>query len=189
MRQTTDAHIFHGDDVWRSSGSSGAALLATDDSLQGRIGRAQDNTNSQSATHEEETESPVNSLESVLDIDTRTFGFGSDHRQVFGTSDTEGCRPESCKETLEFAERSCASVLLEGVVLPVAESVCIVLGVATNHGDEGEGEDDEDQDDFATREPEFSFSEDLYGKSVEDTGRLSQQKDKQRVVLEVQSLQ
>lgn len=54
-------------------------------------------------------------------------------------------------------------------MLPVAESVCIVLGVAADHGDKGEGEDDEDQDDFATRQPEFSFSKDLDGKSVEDT--------------------
>jgi hypothetical protein len=54
-------------------------------------------------------------------------------------------------------------------VLPVAEPVGIVLRVAANHGDEGEGEDDEDQDDFAARQPELGFTEDLNGKNVEDT--------------------
>lgn len=53
-------------------------------------------------------------------------------------------------------------------MLPVAESVCVVLGVATDHCDEGEGEHNEDQDDLAARQPEFSFAEDFDCKNVED---------------------
>jgi hypothetical protein len=33
-------------------------------------------------------------------------------------------------------------------VLPVAEAVCVALGVAADHCDEGEGEDDQDEDDL-----------------------------------------
>lgn len=53
-------------------------------------------------------------------------------------------------------------------MLPVAESVCIMLRVAANHGDEGEGEYNEDQDDLAAGQPELGFSEDLNGEDVED---------------------
>lgn len=75
------------------------------------------------------------------------------------------------------------------MVFPVAESVRVVLGIAADHGDKGEGEDDEDQDDFASGQPEFSFSKDFDGKRVEDTGLSGQRKDKQRVVPRMQSLQ
>ena len=54
-------------------------------------------------------------------------------------------------------------------MLPVAEAVCIALGVATAHGDECEAEHDEDQDDLTAGQPEFGFTEDLDGEHVEDT--------------------
>jgi hypothetical protein len=44
-----------------------------------------------------------------------------------------------------------------------------MLWVATAHCDEGEGEYDQDQDDLAAGQPEFSLTEDLDGKNVEDT--------------------
>ena len=62
-------------------------------------------------------------------------------------------------------------------MLPVTETVGIMLRVAADHGDEGEREDDEDQDDFAARQPEFGFTKDLDGKDVEETNQSSQYKD------------
>jgi hypothetical protein len=43
-------------------------------------------------------------------------------------------------------------------MLPIAETIYIMLGIAANHGDEGEEEQREDQDDLASREPELSLA-------------------------------
>jgi hypothetical protein len=56
--------------------------------------------------------------------------------------------PEGSAEAFELAEGAFASELFEGVVLPVAEAVCVALGVAADHCDEGEGEDDQDENDL-----------------------------------------
>jgi len=177
MRQTGHAHVLHGNNVGRGGSSSRSALRTRDDGLQGGVDRAKDNTDSEGASHEEESESPVDSLEGVLDVDTGASGLSGDHGKVLGTSDTERGGPQSSEETLELAKRAGASVLFEGIVLPVTETVGIVLRVAADHGDEGEGEDDEDQDDFAARQPEFGFTKDLDGKDVEETNQSSQYKD------------
>lgn len=179
VRQTRNPHVLHGDDVGRSSSSSGSALLARDDGLQGGINGAKDNTDSEGSSHEEKSKSPVDSLESVLDVDTRASSLSSNHGKVLGTSDTERSRPQSSEETLELAERAGASVLFECVVLPVAETVGIVLGVAADHGDEGEGEDDEDQDDLTAGQPELGFTKDFDCEDVEETNCSSQQTDRQ----------
>jgi hypothetical protein len=175
MRQTSDTHVGHGNNVGRGSSSSGSALLTRDDGLQGRVDGAENNTNGKGTSHEEKSESPVDSLESVLDINAGTSGLTSDHGEVLGTSDTERGGPQSGAETFELAEGSGASVLFEGVVLPVTETVGIVLRVAANHSDKGEGEDDEDQDDLTTGQPKLGFTEDFDGKNVEDTNLSSQQ--------------
>lgn len=138
MRQATNTHVLHGDNVRRGSSSSGSARFTSDDTSQSSISRAEDNTNCHRASHEEQCESEVDSLEGVLDVNARASGFGRDHRDVFRTSDTERCGPESSTEALELTESSSTSPLFEGVVLPVAESVCVVLRVTTDHGDEGE---------------------------------------------------
>jgi hypothetical protein len=181
MRETSDAHVCHGDNVRGGSGSSGTALLTRDDGLQGGVDGAEDDTDSEGTSHEEKGKSPVDSLESVLDVDAGTSGLSGDHGEVLGTSHTERGGPQSSEETLELAGGPSASVLFEGIVLPVTETVGIVLRVAANHGDECEGEDDEDQDDFAAGQPELGFTEDLDGKNVEDTGKSSQQKNGQEV--------
>lgn len=169
MRKTRDAHVLHGDDVGRGSSSSGSALCTRDDGLQGRVDGAKDNTDSEGASHEEKSESPVDSLEGVLDVDTGTSSLSGDHGKILGTSDTERSGPQSGEETFELTERAGGSVLFECIVLPVAETVGIVLRVAADHGDEGEGEDDEDQDDFAAGQPELGFTKDFDGKDVEET--------------------
>jgi hypothetical protein len=48
-----------------------------------------------------------------------------------------------------LSKRASAPILFECIVLPVAEAIGIVLGIAAAHCDEGEGEHNEDQDDLA----------------------------------------
>ena len=148
MRQAGDAHVCHGDDIGRGSGGAGTAGFAGDDGGQRRVGGAQDDADEQRAAHEEDGETPVDRLEGCFDVDARAFGLAGDHGEVFGAGDAETCTPESSAEAFELAEGAGASVLLEGVVLPVAEAVGVALGVAAAHCDEGEGEDDQDEDDL-----------------------------------------
>lgn len=62
-----------------------------------------------------------------------------------------------------------ADVLLECVsILPVAETICVALGVASDHRDEGEAKQHEDEDDLATGEPEFRLT---IGSNGEDIDR------------------
>lgn len=46
------------------------------------------------------------------------------------------------------------------------------MGVAANHGDEGEKEQREDQDDLTTGQPEFSFAVRPHGQNVEDANEM-----------------
>jgi hypothetical protein len=43
-------------------------------------------------------------------------------------------------------------------VVPITEAVCIVGRVASDHGNECEGEQQQNQDDFSTAQPELSLS-------------------------------
>lgn len=43
-------------------------------------------------------------------------------------------------------------------IFPVSKAVGVALRIATDHGNEGEGEQYEDQDDFAATEPEFCLT-------------------------------
>lgn len=179
MWQSGDTHVSHGDNVRRSSGSAGAARFAGDNGSQGRVRRTQNNSDEQGTSHEEDCETPVDRLESVLNVSTRTPCFAGDHGKVFGSSDAEGGRPQSSAKAFELAKGASASVLFESIVLPVAEAIRIFLRVAAAHCDEGEGEHNEDQDDLAAGQPEFGFTEDLDGKDVEDTVKLCQRENQQ----------
>jgi hypothetical protein len=169
VRQPSDAHVCHSDNVGRSSSSAGTTRFASDDASQGRVRGTQNDSDEKRTAHEEDCETPVDGLEGGLDIDARTPCFTSDHGKVFGSSDAERGRPQSGAESFELAESASAPVLFERVVVPVPESVCIMLWVAAAHCDECEGEYDQDQDDLAAGQPEFSLTEDLDGKNVEDT--------------------
>lgn len=89
MRQAADTHVLHGDNVRRGSSGSGSARFTSDDTSQSSISRAEDDTDCHCTSHEEQCESEVDSLEGVLDVNTRASGFGRDHGDVFRTSDTE----------------------------------------------------------------------------------------------------
>lgn len=104
VRQTRNAHVLHGDNVGRGGSSSRSALLTRNDGLQGGVDGAKHNADGEGASHEEKSESPVDSLESVLDVDTGASSLSSDHGKVLGTSDTERGGPQSSEETLELAE-------------------------------------------------------------------------------------
>lgn len=54
-------------------------------------------------------------------------------------------------------------------MVPVAESVGVMLGIAADHGDEGEGEDDEDQQNLAARKPELGFAISFDCEDIEET--------------------
>ena len=56
-------------------------------------------------------------------------------------------------------------------VFPVSESICIALGIAAYHGDEGEEEESEDQDDLPSRQPEFGLTISFHSKDVDGAAK------------------
>lgn len=163
------SHVTHGDDIGRCGSRRLARLL---DRSELRVVGAEDNTCAKSAHDEEETETPVDRLEGVLDVDTGTFGLGSHHRDILGSDDTESCAPHARQEALESSEAAAGKIFGESTRgVPVAESVRVALRVATDHGDESEAEQDEDQDDLATGQPEFRLTISLDCEDVEETSR------------------
>jgi hypothetical protein len=147
VRENRDAHVGHRDDIGRRSGRLHASLL---DLGERWVVVGKDDAGAEGAHDEEETETPVDGLECVLDIDARALGFSGHHGDVLGSNDTEGGRPHACQKSFESAQRSTGKIFCKGAgVVPVPKSVGISRRVASHHGDEGEGEEDEDQDDLA----------------------------------------
>ena len=89
VRKDRDAHVGHRDDIGRCSGRLHASLL---DLRERGVVVREDNAGAEGAHDEEETETPVDGLEGVLDVDARALGFGSHHGDVLGSNDTEGLR-------------------------------------------------------------------------------------------------
>lgn len=172
MRENRDAHVGHGDDIGRGSGRLHARLLDFGERL---VVVGKDDTGAKGAHDEEETETPVDSLEGVLDVDTRALGFGSHHGDVLRSDNTESLkipkkfqksafllqittnkrepthsRPHTREEPLKSPQATTGKVLCKGTgFVPVPKAVGITGRVSAHHGDEGEGEQNEDQDDLA----------------------------------------
>lgn len=92
VREDTDIESVHGHDVGR--GGSTLALCAVDvDSNKVRVVVGENNANTESTAKEEETKSPVDSLESSLDVDSGTLGLGGHHGNVLGSDDGESGTP------------------------------------------------------------------------------------------------
>lgn len=165
VRQDVDSKVGHGNDIRRgSSGLRASILLLT----QSAVVVGKDDASAKSTEDEEKTETPVDGLESVLDVDARALGFSGDHGDVLRTDDTEGGAPETRKETFESTESAIGKVCRKGAGrIPVSEAVGIALRVSADHGDEGEAEENEDQDDLASRQPELSFTVSFDGENVE----------------------
>ena len=174
--QPIDTEVVHSNDIWRSRSSTAATEVSRDDSDEHRISVGNDDTASEGTSNEEDGEASVHGLERALDVDSWPLRLGSDHGNVLWTDDSEGGRPETCKEALEASKCASSSVLSEGVWRsPVAEAIGVVVWVTTDHRDESKGEEQEDQDNLSARQPELSLSVSLDSKAVEkavedDTG-------------------
>jgi hypothetical protein len=100
VRENRDAHVGHRDDIGRRSGRLHTSLLNLGERW---VVVGKDDAGAEGAHDEEETETPVDSLECVLNVDARALGFGGHHRDVLGSDDTEsGCRVLVNVATTEF---------------------------------------------------------------------------------------
>lgn len=166
MGEDANTQISHGNDIGR--GTSGAVAAASNDFDQSWVARVANNTHSQGSADEEDAKTDIDHLERSLDVDSGAFGLGGDHGDVLGTDNSEGSRGETGEEALESPQTTRTDVFAEcATVLPVAETVRIVLGISTHHGDEGEEEEGEDQDDLAAREPELGLTVRSHGQDVD----------------------
>ena len=150
VRKSDNSQVPHGNDIGRCSSGTTTRTSSGNDGDQFGIGVRHNNASCEGATDEEDTETPVDGFECGLDVCARALGFSSDHGDILWADNTERRGPEGSAETFEFAKRSLGSVLCERSMFPVAEAICVVLGVSTDHGDEGESEEQENQDDFST---------------------------------------
>lgn len=170
MRKTANLEVLHGNDIRR--GSSGT-LTSREDVNELGVVVGENNTNAEGAEDEESTETEVDGLEGVLDVDTGTLGLTSDHGNVLRTDNTERSSPERTKETFKATKISIAVAVHWARVAPVAESVGVLERVATDHGDKGEEVEDQDQNDLSTGEPKFGFTVGLDSENIASTVSVS----------------
>ena len=150
-RQNLDIEVAHSNDIWRGSCGTATSTSSEVNFNKSRVVVRDDDANGEGANDEEHAESEVNGLEGRFDVDARALGFGRDHGDVFGTDNSESSAPESSQETLKSSEIASASKFLECPrVTPVSETVSVVVGVASDHGDESEAKQEEDKDKLAS---------------------------------------
>lgn len=167
MRESLNAKVAHSDDIWRSRGS-GTRGLAGHDVHQGLVSRRASDTDKQGAADKEQTESEVHRLEGILDIDSRTDGFRRYHRNILGSDNSEAGGPEGSQEAFKAAQGAGAQIFHKRArVVPVAETVGIMLRIPAHHRDEGEEEQREDQNDLSAGEPEFGFTVRSHSKNID----------------------
>lgn len=124
MGQSAHSQVLHGNNIWRGSGSARATLVTREDGSQGLVVVRNQDTNGKGSDDKEEAKSPVDGLESVLDVDAWALGLGSDHGDVLWTDDGEGGGPHTSQEALKSAERARAEILSESARgVPVAKAV------------------------------------------------------------------
>lgn len=163
MREAGNLEVLHGNDIGRGSGG---AFTSSQYREELRVVVSNNDADAQSTEDEESTKSEVDCLEGVLDVDTWALSFARDHGDVLGADDTEGCSPERAEEAFKATKRAVVVGIHWARVAPVAETVRVLLGVSTNHGDESEEVKDQDEQNLATREPELSFTVRLDGEDV-----------------------
>ena len=150
VRQSDDSHVLHGNDIGRCGSGTTTRTSSGNNGNQLGVVVCDNDASGESSTDEEDSETPVDGLEGGLDVCARALGLSSDHGDIFWADDAERCGPEGSAEAFKLAKGSLCPVLCERSMFPVAEAICVMLGVSTDHGDEGEGEEQEDQDDFST---------------------------------------
>lgn len=172
--KSIDSQVAHGNDV-RRGGS--AALTGGKNINESGVVVRDDYANTKGSQDEEGTKTEVDGLKCGLDVSTGALSLTRDHGDVLRADNAERGSPESTEEALEAAKiTSCVQRAKDTGIAPVAEAVCILLGVATNHlghvsgvlfetflrivayRDEGECVENKDQKNFAARKPEFCFS-------------------------------
>lgn len=170
VRKDADAQVLHGNDIGRGLCSAAAGTISKVNFSQSRVVGANNDADGQRSDNEEEAESVVDRLESSLDVDAGSLSLGGNHGDVFGTDNGEASAPESCAKPFEAAQSTQVSVFEKRARLrPVAEAVGIVLGVASDHGDEGEAEEQEDENHLAAGQPEFGLAVHAHGKNIQTT--------------------
>jgi hypothetical protein len=101
VREAVDTQVAHSNDVGRGSG---AALSSSEHVLKGRVVVRKNNANAKSSKDEEGSETEVDGLEGVLDVDTWALGLTRDHGNVLGADNAEGGSPKGTEESLEVAK-------------------------------------------------------------------------------------
>lgn len=135
--KTRNAHVRHGDDIRRSRSGTAGARRTSQEILKGLIVVRDDDTDGQRAADEEEAKSPVDVLESGLDVGARSLRLGGHHGDVLRTDDGETGGPKAGKPAFEQPKRACGTSRWceRAWIIPVSEAVRIALRVAANHGD------------------------------------------------------
>ena len=131
MRESINTQVAHGNDVGRGSG---AALSSSEHFLKGRVVVRKNNTNAKSSKDEESSETEVDGLEGVLDVDAWALGLARDHGDVLRTDNAERGSLKGTEECLEAAKIASGVDSTEWArITPRTEGVRILLGVATAH--------------------------------------------------------
>lgn len=169
-REDCNSQILHADDIWRG-GCRRATGLSHYNLGQCRIPGRANNAHGQSATNKEDSKSEINCLEGILDVNARAFGFRSDHGDILGSDHSKASGPQSSQETFKTAKSPSVKVFHKGAWrVPVSKPIHIMLGISTDHGDEGEEKQREDQDHLATREPKLGFTIGSDCQNVQEAG-------------------
>ena len=99
MRKDFDTQVAHSDNIWRSS--AGARSISIEFLDQTSIVIRHYDANTECASDEEDTISPVGCFESALHSLARIHCLASDHRQIFRTDDGEGGLEQGTEKSLK----------------------------------------------------------------------------------------
>lgn len=136
VRESLDAQTVHGDDV-RRGGGTGLSEFESGNEVGVVVGDV--NADRERTEDEESSEAIEDGIVCARHDFAGVFGLTSGHGDVVWAGDGEGCLDETLEEAEETSELAFVVELGEGSwVLPVPEAVSVLLGVTTQHRDEGE---------------------------------------------------
>ena len=113
MRQPTDMHVAHGNNVWGRPGTTFASRSIPYCSEIRIVGR-ENNPNGDSAQEVEDREAPIHGLEGITHILPGMFGLASNHGNELWPTDDATSEENPCQHSLESAKGSSMYVFLEG---------------------------------------------------------------------------
>lgn len=167
MGENIDTHVLHGNDIGGSGGSRAVAVTEVHRHELGVL-VVQHDTACQGSTNEEQSEAEVDGFEGRLDVPAGVLGLGSNHGDVVGAHNVEGCGGHGAHEALKTSKVTFSAIGSKGImgILPVGEAISVMLGISADHSHECEGEQDQDEDHLAGREPELGFTKDTDSKDI-----------------------